>query len=141
MRTLREQISDKCVHFNGMQNKTCRAGVTYDEVDNGKRVPYRKALPCFKPEGDEVEQCKCEHLRFRTEEEIQARLDEHEETMRKMTLAQTVIAPIRKEHKGKDWRGVLECPNCKGKLHVSHSGYNNHVHAKCETPDCVAWME
>lgn len=30
---------------------------------------------------------------------------------------------------------------CGGKLHLSQSSYNGHVHGKCETPDCVSWME
>lgn len=38
--------------------------------------------------------------------------------------------------------GIEECPVCKGKLHWSRAiGYNGHVHAKCETPDCLAWTE
>ena len=40
-----------------------------------------------------------------------------------------------------DRRDVLECPICKGKLHVSQSSYNGHVHGKCETDGCVSWME
>lgn len=38
--------------------------------------------------------------------------------------------------------GVMECPICKtGKLHYSRAAYNGHVHARCTTLDCVAWME
>lgn len=139
-RSLREQISEKCVHFNGLQHKTCRADVAYDELDEGKRVAYRKSLPCFKPE-DGCEQAKCEKCHFPTEEDVQARLDEIQAHTDQMALALKLIAPIRKEQKGKNWSGVLECPVCKGKLHVSHAAYNGHVHARCETPDCVAWME
>jgi hypothetical protein len=28
-----------------------------------------------------------------------------------------------------------------GWLHLSQSAYNGHVHGKCETDDCVSWME
>lgn len=40
-------------------------------------------------------------------------------------------------------RGFIDCPVCLGKrtLEFSRSGYNGHVHAGCETPGCVAWME
>lgn len=144
MKTLREQIACRCVHFNGLGKDKCRAGMAYDEVDKDKRLPMRAALPCFKPDiylPAGVVQCYCPHVQFHTEEEILAQLKEHEESVAKMKLALKVIEPIRKEHKGKNWRGTLECPNCKGKLHVSHAGCNGHVHAKCETPDCVAWME
>lgn len=37
-------------------------------------------------------------------------------------------------------RGVIECPNCKGRLHWSMA-FNKHIHASCETPKCCAWME
>lgn len=36
---------------------------------------------------------------------------------------------------------VVECPACKGRLHLSIAAYNGHVHGKCETDGCVAWME
>lgn len=37
--------------------------------------------------------------------------------------------------------GVLSCPVCeKGNLHYSRAS-NGHVHARCETPGCVCWME
>jgi hypothetical protein len=38
--------------------------------------------------------------------------------------------------------GEMECPVCKtGKLRYSRAAYNGHVHARCSTDDCVAWME
>ena len=38
--------------------------------------------------------------------------------------------------------GILECPKCKGRLHWTRAiAYNGHVHARCETEDCLAWME
>lgn len=38
--------------------------------------------------------------------------------------------------------GEMECPVCKtGKLRYSRAAYNGHVHARCSTDGCVAWME
>jgi len=38
--------------------------------------------------------------------------------------------------------GELDCPVCKtGKLRYSRSSYNGHIHAACNTKDCVRWME
>lgn len=38
--------------------------------------------------------------------------------------------------------GEMDCPVCKtGKLRYSRASYNGHVHAKCSTQNCVAWME
>ena len=59
----------------------------------------------------------------------------------KTLAAMAVVPAIKKEHKGKDWHGVVECPVCRGSLYVSHAAYNGHVHGNCETPDCVSWME
>lgn len=61
-------------------------------------------------------------------------------SLRKMTLAgPVVIAWRKKEPYGK--QEVIECPVCKGRLHLSQSSYNGHVHGRCETPDCLNWME
>lgn len=51
------------------------------------------------------------------------------------------IAPWRKANKGKSATDVRECPVCGGRLHLRIAACNGHVHAKCETLDCVAWME
>jgi len=38
--------------------------------------------------------------------------------------------------------GIMNCPICNtGKLKYSRSNYNGHVHARCSTDGCVAWME
>ena len=38
--------------------------------------------------------------------------------------------------------GIIQCPICHtGQLSYSRSNYNGHVHARCSTPTCVAWME
>lgn len=38
--------------------------------------------------------------------------------------------------------GKMKCPVCnEGELRYSRASYNGHVHAKCSTQGCVAWME
>jgi len=66
---------------------------------------------------------------------------EIEEMMKNIHLQLDVMEKVKKEHEGESWQGVVECPVCKGKLHVSHAEYNGHVHGKCETEGCLAWME
>ena len=36
---------------------------------------------------------------------------------------------------------VLDCPICHGKLHLSFAGTRRHVRARCETPDCIAFIQ
>lgn len=119
-----------CRHFTGVQNKTCKAGVDYEAVS---------PIPCIDKyrKGD----CTCDKYEEPSQAEIdewQAFLDERMEMHRKVG---PVIVAIKREHKGKSWQGVVECPCCGGKLHVSHAAYNGHVHGRCETEDCISWME
>ncbi len=145
--SLHTQIASHCIHFTGLSKSVCGKGMNYDEIDKDMKLPMRTGLPCLKTSDKYMKYlegrspCHCPHLQFPSEEEIQVELQAYAEAERKMMLALVVIDPIRVEHKGKNWRGVIECPNCQGKLHVSHAGINGHVHAKCETEDCVSWME
>lgn len=82
----------------------------------------------------------CQHWIRRTREQGERRADGIEKSMRMMTVVMPVVAEWRKKLPiGK--AEVIECPECKGRLHLSQSSYNGHVHGKCETPGCVAWME
>jgi hypothetical protein len=126
-------------------NCRCAAGVVYDDIDRGNRLPMRVGLPCFKP--DEAtraaldgRQGTCAKVQFPTEDQIQAEIDERERHTERLRIATAAVAPLRQQHKGSDWEGVIECPICKGRLHVRHAGYNGHIHARCEA-GCVAWME
>lgn len=145
--TLAEQIASKCVHFTGLGRGPCKKGMNYNDVDRGMRIEYRSGLPCFKPDKDALEklngrqQCHCPHVQFPSDEEVQRQVRDYQEQMKKFTVALAAVEPIRKKYKGSDFQGVIECPVCKGKLHIRHSGYNGHVWANCETKECVNWIE
>jgi hypothetical protein len=64
-----------------------------------------------------------------------------ETTLPKIITVLNGIAPWRKMHRKEDFGEVVECPACKGKLHLRIYKYNGHVHGRCETEGCVAWME
>lgn len=66
-------ITEKCTHFNGLMNKTCKAGVTYDAVKR-QGEPMRASLPCFIA-GESV---PCAERYFPTEEEAKAQEAESE---------------------------------------------------------------
>ena len=40
------QLQDRCEHFNGLINDTCRAGVAYVDIRDDSQTPY--AFPCLK---------------------------------------------------------------------------------------------
>lgn len=83
----------------------------------------------------------CSKFEPYTVEEIQADDDHFEGVFNKFLVTLPIQNKIKEEHKGTDWAGVIDCPVCKGKLHVSHAKCNGHVWGKCETEDCVSWME
>lgn len=66
--------------------------------------------------------------------------DKFAESERRFNLVMPVVAQWRaKPPRGK--QEVIECPACKGKLHLSQAASNGHVWGKCETDGCVSWME
>lgn len=142
----------------------CRAGVDYNAVM--KRGARMIALPCFKPEPsnmpDDGAWPMCPKQSFKTTAELDAEVTEKESMFAEAIPRITIIRPAILKHAG--WsddprdndeiplgeRGVrrggkigsFDCPICnKGKLHYTISGYNGHIHARCETSGCVSFME
>lgn len=75
-----------------------------------------------------------------TREQGEAQFREYNESTERMRKVMPVVAVWRKKPpRGK--QEVIECPACKGRLHLSQAAYNGHVHGRCETADCVSWME
>lgn len=85
----------------------------------------------------------CPKWQRRSLEHAEKRADDIEEMFRRMDLVGPVVAKWRtwSESNREGKREVIACPACKGRLHLSQSSYNGHVHGKCETEDCVSWME
>lgn len=84
----------------------------------------------------------CPHWVRKTREMGEKRADDIEEMLERMAIVMPVVSKWRTKPKPKQDRfEVIECPKCKGKLHLSQSSYNGHVHGSCETSGCVSWME
>ena len=128
-----------CIHFrDASRNETCEAGVEYASWD-GTKFPQR---PCFLDNGQSRPGALiCPKLRCPTPDEIAAHEEWIERRMDLMGAVMVGIGPWRKAHKGKSTAEVVECPACKGRLHLSIAAYNGHVHGRCETDGCVSWME
>ena len=125
----------RCVHFTGVQNETCDMGVVYEAITDG-RMGMINRLPCFK---DAPERKECVYFKDPTMEEVQAYEKDMKAAMKRTVKA---FAAIKEDAKGR--RGVngrIDCPNCNGKLSYSIASVNGHVWAKCETADCVAFMQ
>ena len=136
-----------CVHYCGPpryfekdQTWNCGAGVDLNTAWDGVKFDER---PCFldKQGNSKPNSRPCEHLRRPTPEEIAA---DEVWTKQQMDTLSTVllgIADWRQKHEGRSYAEIIECPACKGRLHLSIAAYNGHVHGRCETDGCVAWME
>lgn len=136
-----------CIHYRynhdrdlqGGKPDTCEAGVDYKTFE-GTKFPVR---PCFldKQGQSKPDALPCEHLRRPTPEEIAAHEKWLEFRMDKLGTVMRGIKPWRDAHKGRSAQEIVECPACKGRLHLSIAAYNGHVHGRCETDGCASWME
>lgn len=69
-------------------------------------------------------------------------LAEDREAEEWMDKVLTLLPILRKEFKPGQ-RGISKtpCPICGKPVHAGRSDYDGHLTAKCETDDCMAWME
>lgn len=118
--SMHEQLARKCIHFNGIMEKTCKAGISYADVRVGK--PYK--FPCLKQGG------QCLHAQFLTEEEVQEQVKVIEEDGIKVLAAVIMVKAHYK--KTKEESGKTACA-CGGELHYVRAAINGHFWAKCKT--------
>jgi hypothetical protein len=117
---------------------TCSAGVPYSSLPQ-----LFDEKPCFLTKTGESKPGAghCPQMRRPTPDEIEAREEWQKQRMETLFTVLQGIGEWRAKHEGKSHSDVVECPACKGRLHLSIAAYNGHVHGKCETDGCVAWME
>lgn len=138
---------DYCRHYEpkpGMKANQldCAAGVdrkTLPEITD--RGQSRFKMPCIDGHLLPGGACAiCPKWERHTQEDGEKRALGVLQSMRRMTLAGPVVSAWRKKPPfGK--QEVIECPVCKGRLHLSQVAYNGHVRGQCETPDCLSWIE
>lgn len=125
----------------------CAAGVNYEaqfpNPDKSQPAHFGifKRICCTSggKRSEEEQVASCPKWVRRTREQGEARADAFDEAMRQMEAVGPVVAAWRKKPWGK--AEVIECPACKGRLHLSQAACNGHVHGHCETDGCVSWME
>jgi hypothetical protein len=128
-----------CIHFrDASKNETCEVGVNYEAwrgIGHGSQ-------PCFLTDGQSSpDAAHCPKLRLPTPEEIAAHKGWLDARWALFGTVMVGIADWRAAHKGKSAAEVVECPACKGRLHLTIAAVNGHVHGHCETEGCVSWME
>lgn len=147
-----------CIYFNGVQNDLCRRGVSYavNWPDGPKpciKLMHTSArggtylrpgeLPAETKPFPGADKAKpCPFYEEPTDEQVQAERAKDEAAFERTIAAIKVASAWRVKPKPTSDRSeVVECPVCKGRLHLSQSAYNGHVAGTCETNDCVRWIE
>jgi hypothetical protein len=132
-----------CQHYTRGKgaDMICRAGMDLKVIQRVATKPNGiKWGPCIGGHTLDDPHSICPHWIRRTREQGEKRADGVAKSLRIMSVVMPVVDEWRKKEPiGK--AEVIECPECKGRLHLSQSSYNGHVYGKCETPDCVSWME
>lgn len=124
-----------CVHY---KPQGIRFGEDYCELKCGAVAGHKK--PCIGGHNLETPLTTCNKWERRSLESAIAR---HERIEQSFDLMEK-IGPVVSAWRNKPPRGkqeVIDCPACGGRLHLSQAASNGHVWGKCETEDCVSWME
>lgn len=119
MKTLVDQLSIKCIHFTGIMNECCAAGVKYSDVRVGK--PYE--FPCIGTGGE------CSKRKLRTPAEV----EKHIKDLEDLAASQIAMYVLAKSHfaKTKERTAKIQCV-CGGQMTYAVAS-NNHIRAKCPT--------
>lgn len=133
-----ERTLTTCVHFSGVMERTCKAGVDLSSV-----TPEGCSVPCIAPLGGR-KQGECSRRELPTREAAKAKVlqrdAEFEDGERKMRI----LAPVLNVWRSTSAHGkseVIACPVCSGRLTLSKSIRNGHVSGRCDTPGCIHFIE
>lgn len=128
-----------CRHFNGVQNKACEAGVTYE------REGSERAMPCIPRFINGRATWPCDRFEIMSQAEAEQEADGKIISMERGLKARCAAKDHAKSlglGKGKGGHSAIPCPGCDGgTLRYSVASYNGHMHARCTTAGCVSWME
>ena len=118
--------------------KTCRVDVDFHQFMGGQDTGPQSTMPCLGE--SEAAKARCDKYSGWTVEEIATREEDMRGRFARLGIIRRAIVEANKatgEH-----GGTLDCPACKtGTVSWSMARSNGHIHARCSTPDCAAWME
>lgn len=121
MESLEEQLKNKCIHFTGLMNKSCKVGIKYEDVREG---PLR--FPCVKPEIK-----NCDSRQHHSDEDVKKLLDEMLTSAgRTLSLLSRIKAMIAST---KDDQGIIRC-ECGAFANWTAANSNGHIWFRC--PSC-----
>lgn len=136
---------DTCIHFTGIHQEICKAGVRYRELVGGPDFGWACKIPCTEAFPGETERAKCSLKSTPTREQAEKEVAEGDNRMAKTLNAMKLAHQHAKDHglgRGHGGESEMNCPICKtGELQYAVASVNGHMHARCTTSGCVSWME
>lgn len=132
-----------CKHYRGMHEKeSCEAGIQFKQLPIYGQKDFFDLCPCFGPQPNSC----CDKAIYRTAEKLAAIDAERNIRFQNIGKARNAIVvslggPWKKGTLGSS--GCIDCPVClvEKSLRFTRIGYNGHIHARCNTKDCVSWIE
>lgn len=130
---------ESCRHFNGIQNKMCNAGITYQEST------IAEVMPCIPKHVNGRATWSCALFEIMSQADAEKEAEGWVASVERMTKARHAAKDDAKAKglgKGRGGAGSIPCPSCDGgTLRYSVASYNGHMHGRCSTLGCVSWME
>lgn len=151
MKTRQDHIDfdrNYCEHYapkpGSLKSDYCALGCGASErMKNARDAGEPNMTPCIGGHNTPNVLNLCPKWHRRSLEHAEKRAEAIEGMIRRMSVVSPVVDAWRTwtERNRVSKKEVIQCPECKGRLHLSQSSYNGHVHGKCETEGCVSWME
>lgn len=127
-----------CVHYNSvLHEKTCIKNINYKELSGGTLIIFN--LPCVKS-GEGKSGITCDEYLEPTQEQLDQYRKDTDEFFDK-AIRNLHLTGVMKKELPNGGTGEMECPECKGVLHYAVNSGNQHTSARCETENCLGWIE
>lgn len=116
------------------------------DLVGGNNLGMALRLPCSGRADDArlkqlgLSRVDCPKFEKKTAEEIEEEKASLQRAMDRMTKTIPWASEMKKKH-GRGFAGEDACPICSKRIRFTIADYNGHMHARCETADCVNFME
>lgn len=131
-----------CVHYNPQGTETdCDAGMDIKKIQSVKTTKGIAWGPCIGGHTLDDPKAFCPKWERRSMGSAEKRADDIERAIAIIEKAMPFISKWRNKKRPFEKAECVVCPACNGRLHLFQAGYNGHVMAKCETENCVNFIE
>jgi hypothetical protein len=156
------------LRYIGAEYRThcCSAGVNYHSTFDGTKAGIMLRMPCVEAREKSADGKPGTHFKAGQEtvlvpvdrkdevaipcllrveptaDQVKQDREESDRQWIKMIAALRTVSTWKVKPKpDQDRSEVVDCPVCKGRLHLHQSSYNGHASGKCETAGCVEFVE